>query len=332
MQQNDHHPNRRHALLSIAAAPWLMHTGVASAQDNWPSKPIRYVVTFAAGGSTSVFSRLLADPVGKALGQNVWIDNRAGAGGLIGVDNVVKSAADGYSLVMTAAGPTSIFPAMAGTKMPFDPAKDLTPIIYLSDQPNVLVAHPSVPSGTFHDFVAWCKKNKGEGYATVGVGTTNHVTGEQLSGSLGLSLTHVPYKGASPAILDLLSGNIRLGILNIVDAMANINAGKVKPLLVTTSKRAELLPAVPTIVEVGGSPYALNSWQGMFGPAGMPAAVVEKLNIAFNDALKTAPVVEWMKANGSVAVGGSSESFRKFVASEQTVWGDLVRKYKISAE
>jgi len=323
---------RRHAVASLVAAPWLLHGTAGRAQDVWPSKPIRYVVTFAAGGSTSVFSRLLADPVGKILGQNVWIDNRAGAGGLIGVDNVVKSAPDGYSLVMTAAGPTAIFPAMEGTHVPFDPAKDLSPIVYLSDQPNVLVAHPSVPSANFQDFVAWCRKNKGEGYATVGVGTTNHVTGEQLSSTLGLGLTHVPYKGASPAILDLLSGNVKLAILNIVDAMANINAGKFKPLFVSTGKRSELLPNTPTIVEVGGSPYPLNSWQGMFGPANMPAAIVEKLNAAFNEALKAPAVIDWMKANGSVAVGGSSEKFRKFVASEQKVWGDLVRKYKIRAE
>ncbi|QHI98507.1 tripartite tricarboxylate transporter substrate binding protein [Xylophilus rhododendri] len=316
----------------MATAPWLLSGTAAQAQDGWPAKPIRFVVTFAAGGSTSVFARLMADPISKRLGQSVWVDNRAGAGGLIGVDNVAKSPPDGYSIVMTAAGPTSIFPAMQGTHMPFDPVKDLTPIVYLSDQPNVLVAHPSVPTATFGEFVAWCKANPGTGYATVGVGTTNHVTGAQLANTLGVDLVHVPYRGAGPAILDLLSGNIKLGILNIVDAMANINAGKFKAVLVTTDKRSALLPAVPTIQEVGGSPNALKSWQGMFGPAGMPPAVVQQLNTAFNEALKTPAVLEWMQANGSIPVGGSSEQFARFVASEQRVWGDLVRKYKITAE
>lgn len=323
---------RRSAVASLITAPWLAHSTVSHAQANWPSKPIRYVVTFSAGGSTSVFARLLAEPIGAILGQNMWVENRPGAGGIIGVDSVVRSPADGYSLVMTAAGPTAIFPAMEGSKLPFDPVKDLTPIVLLSDQPNVFVVHPSVPTHSLQDFIAWCKKNPGEGYGTVGVGTTNHVSGEQLSSAFGLGLTHVPYKGAAAITMDLLGGNIKIASFNIVDAMANITAGKFKPLLVSGSKRSTLLPNTPTMMEVNASPHALNSWQGIFGPPGLSPAIVEKLNAAFNEALKAPAVMEWMKANGSTPVGGSIQKFRDFVLAEQKIWGDMVRRYKIRAE
>lgn len=323
---------RRRILQALAAVPLAGGTLSAAAQAPWPSKPIRFVVTFAAGGSTSVFGRLLAEPLGRILGESVYIDNRAGAGGLVGVDNVAKSPPDGYSMVMTAAGPLAINPALMGDKLPYDPLKDLKPIIHLTDQPNVLVAHNSVPTASMAEFVAWAKANPGEGFATPGIATTNHITGELLSNNLGIKLTHVAYRGAAAATTDLLGGTIRLAIFNIVDAAALVSSGRVKPILVTTAQRSPLMPTVPTIQEAGGSSFPLVSWQGMFGPRDLPAAMVQKLNAAFNEALKAPPVQEWMRANGSIAVGGSTADFERFVASEHKLWGDLVRKYRITTE
>jgi len=322
-------PTRRRAIASLAAAPWLLH-GAARAQVAWPSKTIRYVVTFAAGGFASNFARVLAEPLGKGLGQSVYIDNRAGAGGLIGVDNVSKSPADGYSIVMTAANTTAIAPAIMGSKMPYEPLRDLTPIVYLINQPNVLVAHPSVPTGKFADLVAWAKSRPGEGFATPGTATSNHIMGEMLSSNLGMQLTHVPYKGAAPLTTDLLAGAVNLAVLNIMDAAPWVADGRIKPVLVSTAQRSALLPNVPTMQELGASAFPMISWQGIFGPAGLSASIVSRLNASFNDALKTGPVQGWMHANGATPVGGTPDDFRKFVESEQRLWGDLVRKFKIT--
>jgi len=322
-------PTRRQAIASLAAAPWLLH-GAARAQVAWPSKPIRYVVTFAPGGSTSNFGRALAEPLGRSLGQSVYIDNRAGAGGLIGVDNVAKSPPDGYSIVMTAANTTAIIPAVMGAKMPYEPLRDLTPIVYLINQPNVLVAHPSVPTGKFADFVAWAKSRPGEGFGTPGMATSNHIMGEMLSSNLGIQLAHVAYKGGAPLTIDLLAGTVNLAVLNIVDAVPLVADGRVKPILVSSAQRSELLPNVPTMQELGASAFPLISWQGIFGPAGLSASIVSRLNASFNDALKAGPVQGWMHANGATPVGGTPDDLRRFVESEQRLWGDLVRKYKIT--
>lgn len=322
-------PTRRQAIASLAAAPWLLH-GAARAQVTWPSKPIRYVVTFAPGGFASNFARMLAEPLGRSLGQSVYVDNRAGAGGLIGVDNVTKSPADGYSIVMTAANTTAITPAVMGSKMPYEPLRDLTPIVYLINQPNVLVAHPSVPTGKFADFVAWAKSRPGEGFATPGIATSNHIMGEMLSSNLGIQLAHVAYKGAAPLTIDLLAGGVNLAILNIMDAAPLAADGRVKPVLVSTAQRSALLPNVPTMQELGASAFPMISWQGIFGPGGLSASIVSRLNASFNDALKTGPVQDWMRANGATPVGGTPDDFRKFVQTEQRLWGDLVRKFKIT--
>jgi len=182
---------------------------------------------------------------------------------------------------MTAANTTAVAPAVRGDQMPYVPLRDLTPIVYLINQPNVLVANKDVPTSTFADFTAWAKRHPGEGFATPGVATSNH---KLLASNLGVQLTHVPYNGAARTIADLLGGAVKLAIFNVVDAAPLIADGRVSPILVSTEQRSALFPDVPTMQELGASSFPINSWQGIFGPAGLPASIVARLNAAFNNA------------------------------------------------
>lgn len=300
-----------------------------AAKGNWPTQPVRFVIVFPPGASINAFARLMAEPLSAFLGQPVVVENRDGAGGMIGVASVAHARGDGYTFCMAHVGTLAVQPAVMGDKMPYRALQDLTPIIHLTDQPNVLLVHASVPAKNMDEFVAWARKKPGTAYATPGVATSNQITGELVSTAFKLGLTHVPYRGVTPAMQDFMGGLIQVAVLNIADAMPLVNDGRARALLVTTAQRSPALPDAVTIVEAGASPQPLNSWQGIFGPAGVPKEAVDRLNEGFNVALKDEKVRKWMDTFHAVPVGGSTEDFQKYVVREHAMWQDLVHRFKL---
>jgi tripartite-type tricarboxylate transporter receptor subunit TctC len=304
-----------------------------SASPDWrPSHPIRFVVVFPPGGSADILVRKLAEPLSRDLGQPVVVDNRPGAGGMIGVDAIAKAPPDGHLFGLSAAGPPVINPAL-GVAQPFDPEKDLTPIMQTGEQPNVLIAHPSVPA-PIAEFVAWLRANPGEPFGTPGAGSTNHITGIAFALALGTTMTHAAYRGTGPAKADLIAGHIRLVIDNIAgDVLSLSAAGKVKPIVVSTGQRSMQLPDVPTMVEATGkSELALPSWQGIFAPAHLPDPILRRLHRALADALHTPAVSGWMAEQGATVVGSTPEAFTRFLAEQRVRWGSFVRAGNIKID
>jgi len=297
--------------------------------SEWPTQPVRFVIVFPPGASINAFARLMAEPLSQFLGQTVVVETKDGAGGMIGVTHIARSRADGYTIGMAHVGTLAVQPAVMGPKMPYQALKDLTPIIHLTNQPNVLLVHESVPVQNFDEFVAWAKKNPGTAYATPGIATSNHITGELVSSALKLGLTHVPYRGVSQVLPDFMGNLIQLAILNIADAMPLVADKRARAVLVTSDSRLAELPGAVTIVESGASPSPLNSWQGMFGPGNLPAAIVDKLNQGFNMALKDDKVRKWMETVHATPVGGTVADFRNYVVQEHEMWAQLVHRFDL---
>ncbi|OWT73725.1 MULTISPECIES: tripartite tricarboxylate transporter substrate binding protein [unclassified Achromobacter] len=331
-EQKDALGGGRRRFLAGLGGVTLMASGLPdgrAAQGAWPTQPLRFVIVFPPGASINAFARLMAEPLAQSLGQSVVVENKDGAGGMIGVASVAHSRGDGYTFCMAHVGTLAVQPAVMGDKMPYQALKDLTPIIHLTDQPNVLVVHESVPAKNLNEFVAWARQKPGTAYATPGVATSNQITGELVSAAFKLGLTHVPYRGVTPAMQDLMGGLIQVAVLNIADAMPLVEAGRARALLVTSEQRSPVLPDAVTIVEAGASPQPLNSWQGIFAPAGVPKEAVAKLNAAFNLALKDEKVRKWLDTVHAVPVGGTTEDFQKYVLQEHAMWADLVHRFKL---
>ena len=313
---------------------WLLATpGLAqgvSAQAVWaPRGPVRLIVTFAPGGSADILARRLAVPLAAQLGQPVLVENRPGAGGNIGIEVVARAVPDGLVLGMGAAGPIVINPAMPGVAMPYDALRDLTPVIHLADQANVLVTGTAVPAAPLEAFRAWLRTRPDEPFGSPGIGTSNHLTGLAMARALGGTVTHVPYRGSALAQTDLMSGQIRLMVDNIAGALPQLRDGLLRAVLVSTERRSALLPEVPALVELGVP--GLASWQGIFAPAGLPAQALQRLNAAFAVALADAGVAAWMRENGADAVGGPPAAFAAFVAAEAPKWAAIIRQNNVTA-
>lgn len=317
-------PTRR-ALPALLAAPAL-------AQEAWsPSRPIRLIVTFAPGGSADTLARRLAEPLSRTLGQSVVVENRPGAGGNIGLEALARSAPDGHSIGMGAAGPLAINPALPNARMPYDAASDFTPLLHLANQPNVLLAHPSVPAAPLPAFTAWLRGRPGELFASPGNGTSNHLTGIVMAGALGGRVQHVPYRGSAPAQVDLLAGTILLQVDNIAGNIVGlVNEGRMKAVAVSTAARSALLPEVPAMPEFGAP--ALPSWQGILAPRGLPPRVTARLNQALAEALQHPSVAGWLREGGAEPVGGSADAFAQFLAAERGKWAEIIRANGITAE
>ncbi len=300
--------------------------GDAAAQSEWaPNRPIRFVVVFPPGGSADMLVRRMAEPLARDLGQPVVVDNRPGAGGIIGMEAVAKAPPDGHMFGLTAAGPVAINVAL-GVPQPFDAEKDLTPIMQTGQQANVMIAHPDVPH-PIGPFIAWLKSRNGEPFGTPGAGSTNHITGVAFGLALGTTLTHAPYRGTGPAKADLMGGHINLVIDNISgDILPLTAAGKVRPVVVSTAKRSALLPDVPTMVEATGKPEMnLPSWQGIFGPANLPAPILKRLHKALRDALFAPGVASWATDQGAEVIGSTPEEFTVFLVEQRQRWGTFIR-------
>ena len=295
------------------------------AAQTYPSKPIRFVVPYPAGGPLDSVARLLAQKVGESVKQPVVVDNKPGAGGNIGADLVAKSPPDGYTILMGAVATHAINPTLYAS-MPYDAARDFTPVTQVASTPNVLVVNPAVPATDVKSFVAHAKANPGKlNFGSGSTGSAGHLAGELFNAQAGVKMTHVPYKGAAPAMQDLLGGRIDLMFDNLASSLAQVKAGKVRALAVTTARRSSLAPELPTIAESGLPDFDISTWFGVFAPAGVPREVVDRLHAEFTRALAAPDVREKMLALGAEPVGTRPEEFAAYSRREAEKYARVIK-------
>jgi tripartite-type tricarboxylate transporter receptor subunit TctC len=282
----------------LAALSFALGVGAAVAQD-YPSRPITLVVPFPPGGSTTIVARIVADKMSEALGQSIVVDNRGGAGGTVGSRAVAKSPADGYTILLGYTGTLAIGPSLYGNAG-YDPRSDFEPIGRIATAPNTLVVHPSLPVHSVPELIAYAKANPGKlNYGSAGIGTVSHVCGEYFATAAGIKITHVPYKGTGPAIIDLLGGHIPMAFAPVPATHENATSGKLRMLAVTSAVRSTLLPNVPTIAETALPGFEAVLRYGLVAPAGTPRAIVAKLNTALNTALTSDDVRARLALDGA---------------------------------
>jgi len=319
---------RRWIFLCATGALVAAFAAGAWAQPNlspYPTKPIRIVVPFPAGGTTDVLARAAAQKLTESLGQPVVVDNRPGAGGNIGAELVAKSAPDGYTLLMGTVGTHAINPSLY-PKMPYDHVRDFAPIILVAGVPNVLVVNPSLPVNSVQELIAYAKANPGKlNFASSGNGTSIHLSAELFKTMAGVQMTHVPYKGSAPALQDLVGGQVQLMFDNLPSSLALIKAGKLKALAVTSKTRAPALPEVPTMAESGLPGFEASSWFGLLGPAGTPQPAITKVNAEIAKWLATPEAKEKLIAQGANVAGGTPEDFARHIAAETAKWQKVVK-------
>ncbi len=320
---------RRAALFAATAAAitfGVLAAPVAFAQDGYPTKPIRLVVPFPPGGGTDLIARTVAQKLTETLKWTIVIDNRPGAGGNLGVDLVAKAPADGYTLVMGQTSNLAINPSLY-SKLPYDPLKDLTPVVLVSNSPIVFAVSETSPYKTFADVVAASKKNPGKitlGYS--GNGTVAHLSSEIAQKSAGIKLQHIPYKGASQALTDLVSGQIDIYASSMPTLIGQIRNRKIRALAVTSVKRSEQLPDTPTLAETGYKNSEAVSWFGILAPDGTPAEVVKTLNAEINKVLQNAESAAKLKSDGGEVMGGTPEAFAALLRADLPRWEKIVRE------
>ncbi len=320
-------PERRRLLAATAAAllPFPLF-----AQTAWPAKPVRIVVPFAAGGTTDILARALAPELSRVFGQPFIIENKPGAGGNVGADNVAKSAPDGYSLLMGTVGTHAINPALY-PKMPYDHVKDFVPITLVAGVPNVLVMNPAKAEAygikSVPDLIRYARANPGKlNMASSGNGTSIHLSGELFKTMTGTFMVHFPYRGSGPALLDLIGGNMDLMFDNLPSAMPQIKAGKLKALAVTSAERSAAVADLPTIAEAGPvKGFEASSWFGLLAPAGTPADIVNRLQQETAKALGAPALKERLLSQGAIPSGMSPADFTKLIAAETKKWAEVVK-------
>ena len=316
----------------LAALATLAAASPALAQDAWPSKQIKIVVPFAAGGTSDVLARVLAAQLQTNLKQTVIVDNRAGAGGVIGADSVAKSPADGYTLLLGTIAPHAINPALL-PRMPYNAAKDFAPVMLLGSISNVLLVGPDQPFKSVKDLIAAAKAKPGSlQFASAGQGTSQHLSGETFKLLAGVDITHIPYKGSAPAIQDVMGGAVPMSFETALVAAPQIKAGKVRALAVTSAKRARILPDVPTLQEAGVPGFDVASWQALYAPAGTPPAVVAKLNAELARIIEQPEIKTRMEALGLEHTANTPAQFAEFQIAEQAKWAKIIKDGNVKPE
>lgn len=312
---------RRHLLTAAAALPLA-----SFAQATWPTRPVRVVVPAPAGSSLDIIARLLADKLKDRWGQPVVVENKPGAGGMLGVDVAAKAAADGHTLAVGFNGPIAFGPFMY-KKMPYDPAKDLTSIVMTTSQPNVLAVGAHVPAKTVKEFVEWAKARPGKlNFSSLGVGSSAHLTMELFLAEAGLTGTHIPFNGSPPAAMALAQGEADASFMTAPALLAHVKNNKVRMLAVSSAQRAESLKELPTLAESGYPNVDSMAWNGLFTAAGTPDAVVAKINADVNAALQDGAVKTTFDAQGLTGVGGSAADFKRTLDGDARRWGAIIRK------
>ncbi|CAP41543.1 MULTISPECIES: Bug family tripartite tricarboxylate transporter substrate binding protein [Alcaligenaceae] len=311
-----------------AAMAVVCAVGMSSASfaDSFPNKPIRLIVPYTAGGQTDILGRALGKELSAALGQPVVIENHTGAGGNIGMDMVVKATPDGYTLGLGTNGPLA-GNATLYKDLPYNPAKDFSPVTRIALVPNVLVVHPSLPVRNVNELIALLKENPQKySYASGGSGTTQHLGAELFKLMTDASMAHVPYRGEGAAMSDVLAGRVPIFFVGPVVGVPYVEAGKLRALAVTSKERSPALPDVPTMIEAGVPDYVLTAWYGLVAPVGTPDAVIKKLNLASVKALNSSAIQERLAALGGTPAPGTSQEFGDFIRSEILRWADLIQR------
>ncbi len=300
--------------------------GLSASAQMWPAKPLKFVMTAPAGSSIDVIGRILADKLKDALRQSVVVENRAGAGGTLATDFVAKSAADGYTMVLSFNGPLAFGPHLYA-KLPYDPFKDLLPVVITTSQPNVLAVSSAVAATSLKELIAHAKANPGKlSYASVGNGSSSHLSMELLKSMAGIDMVHVPFNGSPPAITSVAGNDTQL-LFAVPTAITPLaKSGKVKLLAVSGAMRYALTPDLPTVAEAGLPRFEALAWNGVLVPAGTPAELVVRLNREFNVALKDADARAKLNTAGLDPVGGTAEEFRQLIQAESDKWGPIIRR------
>jgi tripartite-type tricarboxylate transporter receptor subunit TctC len=290
----------------------------------YPSKPVKMIIGFPAGGPADIFGRSLAQGMASEFGQPVVVENVSGVGGVLGVERGLKSAPDGYTMVFNSASPLVIAP-FSFSRLPYDIKKDIGLITVAVRVPEVLAVHPALPVKDFNELLAYAKANPGKvNFGSAGSGSITHLAGELLKSEAKIDIVHVPYKGAAPAVTDLVGGQVQMGIFDVPVLLSHIRAGRLKALAVTSAKRAETLPDVPSTVELKYPGVNSDNWYGLIVPAATPADVQKRVHTAAIAALKSAAVAEQFAKVGGVASPGTPQEYAKFLEEEQAKWGKVV--------
>jgi tripartite-type tricarboxylate transporter receptor subunit TctC len=322
---------KKYAILWLGAVVMAVMTAAVAAQS-WPTRSVRLISPFAPGGGADITSRAVAQKLSVTLGQQVIVDNRGGAGGMVGVDVAAKSPPDGYTLVMGTIGPIAINPSLL-SKMPYDPLKDLAPISQAAVAVNVLVVHPSLPAKSVKELIAVAKARPGDlNYGSSGSGAADHLAGELFNAMVKVKMAHVPYKGGAPAMLDLMAGNVQLVFSTLSTATGAIESNRVRALAVAGSKRFEGLPDLPTMSEAGLKGFEVNNWYGLFAPAGTPKDIIERVSTEAARALSQPDVKKRLLDAGIIAMSSSPENFAAYTRAETAKWSKVIKDANIKAD
>lgn len=316
----------------LLAGVTLAIVSVSTFAQSWPMRPIRLIVPFTPGGGVDLTGRVIAPKLSEALGQTVIVENRGGAGGLIGVDLGAKASPDGYTIVIGTIGNIALAPHLQ-SKMPYDPQKDLVPISQLANALNVMVIHPSMKATTVKEFIALAKKEGSNiSFGSSGSGATDHLAGELFNNLAGLKMTHIPYKGGAPAMIDLVGGQVQVIFATVSTAISSIQGGKVRALGMTGNQRYESLPEVPTIAEAGLAGFDVNGWYGLYAPAGTPKDIITRLNAEVVKALAMPDVKARLLDAGIIATSSTPEAFAAYAQAETQRWAKVVKDANIKTE
>jgi tripartite-type tricarboxylate transporter receptor subunit TctC len=319
--------NKGFAVLSVLCAM----AGAVHAADPYPSRPIRMIVAYPPGGGTDQVGRVMAEQLTVTLGQNVVVDNRGGATGNIGTELASRALPDGYTLLMGNVAPNAVNVSLF-KKLPFDPVKDFSPVSLVAITPNILVAHPSIPVKTIKELIAFAKAKPGTlNFPSAGVGSSSHLAGELLKSLAGISMVHIPFKGGGPALVAVIAGEVQVMFATMPAAMPHVKSGKVKPVAVTTAKRSQAMPELPTIAESGVKGYDASTWYGLLAPARTPQSIVTRLH---GDTVKilAGPTRQRLEAQGFEPDGGTPAEFAAYIKSEIIKWAKVIKDAGIPAE